>query len=197
MRLWRKIRERCGEEELAEEMRAHREMIEDRLRAEGLSTAEARTRAAREFGPLATAIEDRRREWTWAWIEALWSDTRYACRALARDKTFAATAVLTLGAGLALASVAFTLFNAYVLRPFAVADPDSLYAVRWLGKDNSVSVHPWHDFEQLRAKKEIFADAYASRGVFAGGINRHWTGTLVSDNYFRTLGARARIGRFL
>jgi predicted permease len=197
MRLWLKIRERWGEDGLAEEMRAHREMIEDGLRAEGLSPGEARTRAAREFGPLATAIEDRRKEWTWAWVEALWSDARYARRALARDKTFASTAVLTLGAGLALASVAFTLFNAYVLRPFAVADPDSLYAVRWLGKDNFVSVHPWRDFEQLRAKKEIFADAYASRGVFVGGINRHWTGTLVSDNYFRMLGARARIGRFL
>ena len=36
MRLWRKIRERWGEDGLAEEMRAHREMIEDRLRAEGL-----------------------------------------------------------------------------------------------------------------------------------------------------------------
>lgn len=197
MRLWRKIRERWGEDALAEEMRAHREMIADRLQAEGLTPSEARTRAAREFGPLATAIEDRRKEWTWAWVEALWSDAKYACRALARDRTFAATAVLTLGAGLALASVAFTLFNAYVLRPFAVADPDSLFAVQWMGKDKFVSVHPWHDFEQMRTRKEIFADAYASRGVFVGGINRHWTGTLVSDNYFRMLGARVQMGRFL
>jgi len=123
MRLWRKLRERWSEDRLAEEMHAHREMIEDRLRTEGFSPEEARTRAAREFGPMATAIEDRRAEWTWAWVEALWSDARYACRALGRDKTFAATAVLTLGAGLALVSVAFTLFNAYVLRPFAVAGP--------------------------------------------------------------------------
>lgn len=196
MRLWRKVRERWGQDLLAEEMRAHREMIEDRLRAEGVSADEARTRAAREFGPLATAIENRREEWTWAWVEALWSDARYACRALSRDKTFAATAVLTLGAGLALASVAFTLFNAYVLRPFAVADPNSLYAVRWTGKDGFVSVHPWSVFEQLRTRKEIFADAYASRGVSVGGTGRYWTGTLVSDNYFRMLGARTRMGRF-
>src|SRR5690242_9357015 len=112
MRLWRKIRERWGEDALAEEMRAHREMIADRLQAQGLPADEARTRAAREFGPLATAVEDRRKEWTWAWVEALWSDVKYACRALARDRAFAATAVLTLGAGLALVSVAFTLFNA-------------------------------------------------------------------------------------
>ena len=196
MRWWRKMRERWGEDGLADEMRAHREMIEDRLRAEGLSPAEARTRAAREFGPLATAIEERRKEWTWAWVEALWSDARYACRALARDKPFAATAVLTLGAGLALISVAFTIFNAYVLRPFAVADPDSLYAVRWLGKDTFRSVHPYREFEQLRQRKDVLEDAYASRGVFVTGVSRYWNGTLVSDNYFRMLGARTRMGRF-
>src|SRR6185369_4421656 len=124
MRVWNQIRAWARQDGLAQEMRQHREMIEERLRAEGLTATEARTTAAREFGPLATAMEGSREAWSFAWVEALWSDARYACRALARDKTFAATAVLTLGAGLALASVAFTLFNAYVLRPFAVRDPD-------------------------------------------------------------------------
>jgi predicted permease len=198
MRVWNKIRAWAGQDGLAREMREHREMIEERLRAEGLTAAEARTTAAREFGPMATAIEGSRAEWSFAWAEALWSDARYACRALARDKTFAATAVLTLGVGLALAAVLFSLFNAYVLRPFAVADPDSLYAIRYIGKDASVNtVHPWRDFEELRAKRDLFADAFASRNVFVGGISRHWTGALVSENYFRMLGARSQMGRFL
>src|SRR6185369_3085847 len=127
MRLWNKIRSRLGcsvDGSLAEEMRLHREMLEDRLRAEGLSPAEAQRRAACEFGSLAIALEGSRAEWSFAWLESLWTDSYYAVRALLRDKTFAATAVLTLAAGLALASVAFTFFNAYVLRPFAVADPD-------------------------------------------------------------------------
>jgi predicted permease len=197
MRVWNKIRAWAGQDGLADEMLAHREMIEERLRSEGMPATEARTRAEREFGPLATAIEGSREGWGFAWAEALWSDARYACRALARDKTFAATAVLTLGVGLALASVAFTLFNAYVLRPFAVRDPDSLYAVHFFSKDNHVSNHPWREFEQLRAKKDVFAEAHASRSVFVSGTDRHWTGTLVSANYFRMLGARARMGRFL
>jgi predicted permease len=197
MRFWRKIRERWQENGLAEEMRSHRAMIEERLEADGLPPDEARIRAAREFGPLATAIEDRRAEWTWDWVEAAWSDARYACRAVTRDKTFAATAVLTLAAGLALASVAFSLFNAYILRPFAVMDPDSLYAVQWVGKEDIDTVYRWQMFEDLRAKKDIFAEAHASRGVAALGANRNWTGTLVSDNYFRMLGARSHMGRFL
>ena len=75
---------------------------------------------------MAIPLEDSRAEWSFAWLESLLTDARYAVRALARNKTFSATAVLTLGVGLALASVAFTLFNAYVLRPFAVADPGRL-----------------------------------------------------------------------
>src|SRR5215813_2500013 len=119
MRLWNKIRSRFGrrvEDDLAEEMRLHRAMLEDRFRGEGLSETEARYQAAREFGPAAISLEDSRAQWSFVWLESLAIDARYALRALLRDKTFSATAVLTLGAGLAIASVAFTWFNAYVLR---------------------------------------------------------------------------------
>lgn len=170
-------------------------MLEDRFRAEGLSPDEARTRAIREFGPLAIPLEDSRAEWSFPWLESLWSDAHYAVRALVRSKAFASTAVLTLGVGLALASVAFTLFNAYVLRPFAVADPAALYEVHWRSKDQGVRMHSWRDYEAIRARRDVFADALASRGVFVMGVTRHWSGKLVSGSYFRMLGARIELGR--
>ena len=111
MRLWNKIRSRFGrsvDDTLAEEMRLHRAMLEDRFCADGLSPAEARSRAMREFGPIAIPLEDSRAEWSFAWLESILIDARYAVRSLIRNKTFSATAVLTLGVGLALASVAFT-----------------------------------------------------------------------------------------
>jgi predicted permease len=198
MRLWNKLRSKLGrgvESELAEEMRSHRAMLAERYRAEGMSTGEAHNRASREFGPVAMAMESSRAEWSFAWFESIWIDARYAVRALLRSQSFAATAVLTLGIGLALASVAFTLFNAYVLRPFAVTDPDSLYEVRWLAKDKWTRVHPWRDYEEIRARRDVFTDALASRDVFVMGISRHWSGKLVSGNYFRMLGAKIEIGR--
>ena len=198
MRLLNKIRARLGrgvDDGLAEEMRAHRAMLEEQYRDEGLSPDEARYKAAREFGPLALAMEASRAEWSFAWLESLWIDARYAVRALSRDKTFAAGAVLTLGVGLALATTAFTLFNAYVLRPLAVTDPDSLHEVRWLGKDRSVRMHTWRDYEDIRARNDVFVGAIASRGAYASGVERHWSGKLVSGNYFSLLGARMAIGR--
>ena len=161
MRLWNKVRGRscrASENDLAEEMRLHRSMLEDRFRSEGLTAEEARHRASREFGNLLLPLEDSRAEWSFVWIEALFTDTRLAARALLRNKAFAATAVLTLGVGLALASVAFTLFNAYVLRPFAVADPSALFEVHWLGKDQWTRMHPWRDYEEIRARRDVFTE---------------------------------------
>ncbi len=200
MRIWNRIRSGFGrgvEADLAEEMRLHRAMLEERFRAEGLSAREARERAAREFGPSANALEDSRAQWSFAWLESVYADIRYAVRALRRSKTFAATAVLTLGVGLALASVAFTLFNAYVLRPFAVTDPDSLYSVRWRGRErfSYIGMHSAQVFQEIRARRDVFSDVFATRGVYVMGATRHWTGVLVSGNYFRVLGARIALGR--
>ena len=198
MRLWNKIRARFGravEGDLAEEMRLHRAMLEDRFRQRDSAPARRAAGPPVNSGQIAIALEDSRAEWSFAWLESLVIDVRYAVRALIRDQTFSATAVLTLGVGLALASVAFTLFNAYVLRPFAVADPGALYEVHWLGKDDSVRMHPWRDYEEIRARRDVFADALASRGVFVTGVTRHWSGKLVSGSYFRMLGAHIELGR--
>jgi putative ABC transport system permease protein len=60
-------------------------------------------------------------------MEALWSDIRYGLRALRRAPLFAASVALTIGIGLGILCSVFTVFNAYVLRPFPVDDPYSLY----------------------------------------------------------------------
>src|SRR5262245_2355403 len=113
MRFWNKLRARFGravQDDLAEEMRLHRAMLEDRFRTEGLSAREARDRAKREFGPAVSALEDSRAEWSFAWLDSLVADARYAIRALLRSKGFSVAAVVTLAIGLALATVAFTWF---------------------------------------------------------------------------------------
>jgi hypothetical protein len=62
-------------------------------------------------------------------FEQLVHDVRYAWRGLWKSRTFAATTVLTLAVGLALVTVVFTIFDAYVLRPFAVRDPYTLHVI--------------------------------------------------------------------
>ena len=54
-------------------------------------------------------------------------DLIYSARGLVRERAFALTTIATLTVALALVTVVFAIFNAYVLRPYAVRDPYSLY----------------------------------------------------------------------
>src|SRR5262249_28223401 len=133
LRFW--LARRRSARELAEEMRLHREMLEEQFRREGMAPGEARRTAAVQFGNAAAALEESRDQWSFVWLDSVVQDLRYALRALRRSKAFTATAVLTLGLGLGLNTVLFTIFNAYVLRPFAVRDPYSLYELHWSAKN--------------------------------------------------------------
>jgi len=70
-------------------------------------------------------------------LEQLVRDLLYSARGLVRERTFALTTVATLTVALTLATVVFAVFNAYVLRPYAVRDP---YSLSFNGQDQWMTV---------------------------------------------------------
>ncbi len=129
----------------------------------------------------------------WLWLEQLRTDVRYASRGLWKSRTFTATTVLTLAVGLGLVTVVFTIFDAYVLRPFAVRDPYSLGVLGWESKDAQGWRFSWREFQELRSRTDLFDDVSAERTQFVGG--RQLFAGFVSGNYFEMLGARVSLGR--
>jgi hypothetical protein len=91
-------------------------------------------------------------------------DVRYALRTLGASPAFLATTVLTLAVGLSLITVAFSIFNAYVLRPFAVADPARLFRVAWRAPSAAGTSFSWRDYDELRARTDLF-DAVVAENV--------------------------------
>jgi predicted permease len=128
-------------------------------------------------------------------IEHLAKDLRYGWRALWRSRVFAATTVVTLAVGLALVTVVFTIFNAYVLRPFAVRDPYSLHAVTWLSRDAGGRTFRWNDYQELRERRDLFDAVIAERTRFVATEGGRVAASFVSGDYFETIGARTRLGR--
>ena len=128
-------------------------------------------------------------------LEALAQDARFALRTLRRSPAFAATAVLTLGAGLGLNTMLFTLFDAYVLRPNAVTDPYSLYQLSFTTRANANSAFDWEQYRQIRSQSPIFSDTVAAVGFGARVGGRSLEGLLVTDNYFTMLGVKMAVGR--
>ena len=121
-------------------------------------------------------------------------DLRYALRTLRSAKAFGVTVVLTLGIGLGLNTMLFTLFNAYVLHPFAVRDPHTLYQISWTTARNEQSAVSWEQYQDIR-RSFIFSDAFACSPVLARVESRNLQGMSVSGNYFTMLGVGASLGR--
>ena len=59
-------------------------------------------------------------------LNQLTRDLAYSASGLFRDRSFTLTTVATLTVALSLVTVVFAVFNAYVLRPYAVRDPNAL-----------------------------------------------------------------------
>lgn len=130
-------------------------------------------------------------------LEHLIRDVRYACRGLARDRAFTATTVATLAVALALMTVVFTIFNAYVLRPYAVRDPYSLYEIRWRARDAGGRAFRWQDYEELRGRRDLFESVIAERHRLADADGTLVVTAFVSGNYFEALGGGIELGRAL
>ncbi len=81
--MWRRLRylfnRQQHEQDLADEMRLHRDLA-----------------SGRSFGNITQLAESSRAVWIWPFLETLAQDTRYALRTLRANPGFAATAVLSL-----------------------------------------------------------------------------------------------------
>src|SRR3954449_9507420 len=122
MKIWKRVRMwwRRGrfEADLAEEVRIHREMS-----------------GAAAFGSEALTLEQSREVWGFAWLDSWKQDIRYALRGLRKSPGFTLAVIGAIGLGIGLNTTVFTVFNTYVLRPYAVRDPYSLYGFTWHGKE--------------------------------------------------------------
>jgi predicted permease len=131
------------------------------------------------------------------WAEQLLHDCRYAWRGLMQSRLFAATTVFTLAIGIGLVTVAFTVFDAYVLRPFAVNDPSRLHGIGWRSRDNGGQSFSWRDYEALRSRRDLLDGLIAERTRFVSSDGRSLAAAYVSENYFSVLAPRFLAGRGL
>lgn len=121
---------RARERDLAEELRAHVELASDDARDEGFAPDEARRSARVEVGNITRAVENVRELWTFASIERTKQDLRYALRGARRAPAFTLVAVGSLGAGVAAATIVFSIVNTVLLKPLPYPSPDRIVYVR-------------------------------------------------------------------
>src|SRR5262245_52555341 len=128
MSFWGEIGRRIGylrkrskfDDTLRDEIEFHIHCRMEELRADGVSQADARTQAIREFGSEARIREDVRSAWQFSRLEDLLADLKYAFRQLGKSPVFTISVVLVLAIGIGANTAVFSAINGTLLKTVSV-----------------------------------------------------------------------------
>ena len=186
-----------AERDLNDEMETFVDMAAaDKIR-DGAAPEEARRLAVLQLGGIEQAKERVRTGRHGAWLDDVGRDIRYAVRTIGRAPLFAATVAATMGLALGLVGSAFTLLNAYLIRPVNLPNPRALYALSWDTETTFYERFGLADYEALEPEARRLASVAATldASVMQDAVSTR--GLLVTGNYFEMLGARPAVGRLL
>src|SRR5579884_2858104 len=188
------------EADLDDELRSGLDILTDRFLARGLSPAEARAAARREFGSTARLKEDMRGGLNTAAIETCLQDARYACRGFWRQPSFTVVAVLTLALGIGVNSAVFSVVYAVLLKALPYDHPEQL-AMIWSDFHKTAAFHApasgtiFGEIQHRTRLLENVAAMWTTVGTFTGGDPEEVRVARVTTNFLDVLGVRPQLGR--
>lgn len=137
-------------------------------------------------------------------------DLRYGVRTLWKKPGFTFVAIFTLALGIGVNAALFSVFDAFVLKPLPLKDPDSLVSIGGVtAHGEGRRLFSYHDYLDYRDQNSTLSDVIAWNKVratlgeppphqgddeFAEGYE-YLFGQIVSGNYFTALGAEMSQGR--
>jgi len=132
-------------------------------------------------------------------MNSLWNDIRYALRVLGKSPGFTAVVVLSLALGIGANTAIFNLFNAFLLRPMPVDQPDRLVAIYASTPSARAEDMSYWQMLDLRKQDTGLSDLIGFTGYPASVTDGDkpeaiWS-EIVTGNYFSGLGVRPAIGR--
>jgi predicted permease len=143
-----------------------------------------------------------RRSWP---LEGVTDDVRFACRLFRRQAGTVSIAVAGLAVAIALATIVFSVFSTFNLRPLGVADPEAVVIVSKTVVSTSGasrSVNSWTPAEYLRLREltrlmtlEASTPARVAIGDPSESASAPANVTFVSGTLVSTFGGRTIVGR--
>ncbi|MDX2029784.1 MAG: ABC transporter permease [Blastocatellia bacterium] len=143
------------------------------------------------------------------WEDEMIQDLRYAVRMLLKRPGFTAIAMLTLGLGIGVNTVLFTVYDAFLLKPLPLQDPDTIVHLTGYNREGQrTRLFSYQDYLDYRDQTTLFAGLVAVN-KFAAPFgddaldaasssflpSNFGFGRIVSGNYFAVLGAEMALGR--
>ena len=202
-RLRKLLRRGRLEREMWAELSQHVELeVEDRIRG-GMSPAEARRTALRDFGAEGRWLEEARAARGWRPADELGQDAGYAWRALRRTPSFAVVAIATLAIAIGAATLVFSIVDGVLLRPFSYDPDERIVRMKDVSErygDLSRGPISYANFADMRAEATLWqASAIYDEwqvSVVKDGVAQRVDGAYVDASWFDVLGVRPALGRF-
>jgi predicted permease len=187
-KLWRRIHfllhRRRMERELTDEMDAHREMM----------AADRRP----HFGNATRLQEDSREVWSWPWLEQVWQDLCYGARVLGRAPAFTLGAIAVLALGVGVNLIEFQIFDAMMFHRLDIRSADSVLQFSRVSRQGRRPGFPYGAVEFYRTRSRSFDWLVAEEPTYDVIVDgAALRATLVSPNYFASLGLVPAWGRLL
>jgi predicted permease len=200
------LRQSRHEQELREEIEAHRALRAAHLEREGLTPHQADEASRRAIGNVLLAREDVRDVWlglfpTW------WQDVRYGLRSFRKNAAFTAVAVVTLALGIGVNTGIFTILNGVLFRDLPSPNAHELVSIAQMvegGQFTGVSGFGTFTVSEYRAYRDraqtlggVLAHSDPRQTTLGGDTPQEVVGALVSCNFFAVLQQTPVLGRAL
>jgi predicted permease len=137
-------------------------------------------------------------------IESWMQDVRFAVRLLTRSPLFTLTAALSLAIGIGANATIFSVGSALLLRPMpGLAGADRLVDIGRASRGAEFDTASYPNYADIRDRVTTITGVFAHQieptamGLGGSGGAERVYGTLVSGNYFTTLGTAPQAGRLL
>ncbi|HWC98844.1 MAG TPA: ABC transporter permease [Candidatus Sulfopaludibacter sp.] len=206
MKFWNRFRLRTRggrlETELNDEIRLHRELLQEEFVRGGMSPQEAAREAARQFGNSSEASDLSRDVWTFPRFDAIAKDVRFALRLMLRHPLLTAAAVLTVAFGVGANTAILSILETVLLNPLGMRHTERVMAARvhidrlhMKDAPNSAA-----DFQDVQGLTDIFSTTAATEGRVwtyqAGPEAVRMLGRAVTPEFFSVFDSSPAAGRF-
>ncbi len=199
-KLWRAAQRRRGlDEDLADEMQSHLELIAEEKAALGTPPDEAFATAKREFGNQTAIREKARDTWTFARFESFVQDLRFGLRSLVKARSFSLVLILTLALAIGANTAIFSVVYAVLLRPLPYPSAERLVHLGESGGGGTDISVTWINFEHWRDGNHTLEDmaGYQTADVTLTGRGEAQLlhAGVVTSSFLKLTGSRPLLGR--